>query len=293
MSANDSALPLTIRDVSPGPGAIRLTGVRPDGLPDGVHTGGAWLWGEGEVWKPLDGRPHPTAGAHFPTQDDVVLGVMAGAPLFPRNWTVEERGGRRFLVRAVAQIFPRDLPWSTLSEADALLVERGVRALNEAGWEIGDPVSLGRDPEGRLFLVDLSNAHFIASHVHGADDLWRLDRFFQEAGFERLLRFRGLARTVIAPCRFLMAHRGYVHVYACPQPEVYACPQPDAAASVPGALYVSAEAAAQALPPRMQAAHLAQYLALGHGWLVTAAPLSDADQTRLGLTWGWSPLARS
>jgi hypothetical protein len=43
-------LPLAIRDVGPHPHAVRITGSRPDGLPDGVHTGGVWLYG-GEIYR--------------------------------------------------------------------------------------------------------------------------------------------------------------------------------------------------------------------------------------------------
>lgn len=78
-------LPLSIRDVGPHPDAVRLTGMRSDGLPDGVHTGGAWLWGQHGIFKPLDGRPYANAKNHYPTDELTVLELMAGQPLFPRS----------------------------------------------------------------------------------------------------------------------------------------------------------------------------------------------------------------
>src|SRR4051812_37726178 len=36
--------PLNLRDVSPHPDALRMTGVRLDGQPDGVHTGEPGVW---------------------------------------------------------------------------------------------------------------------------------------------------------------------------------------------------------------------------------------------------------
>jgi hypothetical protein len=66
-----TTLPLSIRDVAPGPDFTRLTGTRPDGLPDGVHTGGAWLSPDGrEVWKPLDARPYANADGHIPASEN-------------------------------------------------------------------------------------------------------------------------------------------------------------------------------------------------------------------------------
>jgi hypothetical protein len=281
-----TALPLSIRDVAPGEGATRLTGVRSDGLPDGVHTGGGWLLGS-LVYKPLDGRPCPNADAHYPTNEAVCLGAMAGQLLFPRNWWTATLNGRAFLVRPVCQVLPRDLPWSTLTEADALRVEGAVRALNEAGWEMNDPVNLGRDPEGQLFLMDFSAAHHVGTDAsHGADELWRIDRWLTEAGFTRLQALRDAARAVLAPMRWrLTYHQTLQHVYVCPDPA--------AAEAVPGSRYLSAEDAAEFW---LSSAHdrreqrRAEFQAVTPGWLVTPARLADTIVERLGLTWGWSPL---
>jgi hypothetical protein len=138
--------PLSIRDVSPGDGAVRLTGTHPSGIPDGIHTGGAWLLGN-EVWKPLDGRPFSNSECQVQTREDEVLALMAGEPLFPRNWRVEERHGRRFLVRQKALIIPRDVPYSDLNKEHMLLVESGMRALNARGWETGEELGVAFDQD--------------------------------------------------------------------------------------------------------------------------------------------------
>jgi hypothetical protein len=274
-------LPLAIRDVGPHPDAIRLCGIRADGLPDGVHTGGAWLWNH-EVFKPLDGRPYANADHHYPTDELVVLERMAGQPLFPKNWRVEERRGRRFLVRPVCRVLLQDLPWSTLGEEAALQIERAVRDLNEAGWQINDPITLARDPSGQLFLLDLSAAAEAGTTwMAGADELWRIDRFFQQAGFSRLLAFRQIAYGIVAPCRFSLEHRGYRHVYTCPAPA--------AAQALDDALYISSEQAAAYWREEKRAQRLEDALRFSPGWLVAPQPLAPDLCAQFGLIWGWSP----
>jgi hypothetical protein len=274
-------LPLSIRDVGPHPEAVRLTGVRSDGLPDGVHTGGAWLWGQ-EVFKPLDGRPYANAENHYPTDELTVLELMAGQPLFPRNWRLEQRHGRRFVVRPLCQVFPRDLPWTALTESDALLVEGAVRALNLAGWQINDPVSLARDPAGQLFILDLSAAGFAGTGHFGAEELWRIERFFETAGFERLLALRRTAYGVIAPCRFSLEHRSYRYVYTCPSP--------DTAQQIPEAIYITSQQAAEYWRREKRDERLEDALRFSPAWLITRAPLPAELCAELGFVWGWSPL---
>ena len=174
-------LPLSIRDVSPGDGATRYTGTRPDGLSDGVHTGGVWLY-EGAIWKPLDGRPWMNCDYHIPTQEAEFLEIFADRPFFPRNCRVEERNGRRFLVRPVAKICdPKDIDDTTL-----LALVDAVREVNEAEWEIGDLLQLG-NIGGRLFVVDLSTVHIQrGACAYAADDTPYLQRFFTLAGREAL-----------------------------------------------------------------------------------------------------------
>ena len=126
---NYKEYPLSIRDVSPSPGAVRLTGTRQDGLPDGMHTGGAWLCGE-EVWKSLDGRPYANAECHYSTLEADVLEEMADKPLFPRNWRIEEANGRRFLVRELPTAKARWLQGQTAKAVHAVELVPGLSALS-------------------------------------------------------------------------------------------------------------------------------------------------------------------
>jgi len=181
-------LPLSIREVKPAKHATRITGQRYDGLPDGVHTGGAYLW-EGEVYKPLDGRPYANAECHLPTEEAECLEAMAGQPCFPRNWRVETRDGRRFLVRKKAYVIdnPRKLEVSEL-----LLVEKAIRELNRRGWQISDSISLAYDADTyELFILDLSCAYRIDGHLsYHYDENWRILKLFKQAGFDRLAAIR-------------------------------------------------------------------------------------------------------
>ena len=181
-------LPLSIREVKPAPLATRLNGTRYDGLPDGVHTGGAWLY-EGLVYKPLDGRPFANCTYHYSTQEDECLELMSGRPGFPRNWHVEERNGRRWLVRKKAFVVtkPRILQLDEL-----LFVERAVRDLNQHKWEVGDSISLAYDADTyELFILDLSCAHpQEGTGAFAADENWRVLKLFKEAGYERLAAMR-------------------------------------------------------------------------------------------------------
>ena len=111
---NTTTYPLALRDMPPtDDGWLRLTGIRPDGLPDGFHTGGAWHHqATGEVWKPLDARPGPDCSFHEPTREAEALALVAGAPGFPLNWRVAETTHavdnvsyvRRWLVRRHAVV---------------------------------------------------------------------------------------------------------------------------------------------------------------------------------------------
>ena len=191
-------LPLSVRDIPPHEEAERLTGTRADGLPEGVHTGGAWLWKD-RVYQPLDGRPYANADFHVALPDVVeCLEAMAGEPLFPKNWNVEERNGRRFLVRNEALIVTE----SHLKRFDRErleLIERAVRNLNRRGWEIGDEISLGYDRSiHQMFVVDMSNCHRQAGKVaFAADEEARVRRLWDLAGADNLIGLRRAGKHVL------------------------------------------------------------------------------------------------
>lgn len=191
-------LPLALGDVSPGPDFKRMgTTIRPDGLYDGLHCGGAWLTpDELEVWKPLDARPYPNAGVRYPTDEDRCLTEMAGKPGFPLNWRVEERNGRRWLVRPRCYLWPQDKDVLPHPELEVfLMVEEALRAMNAAGWEYGDLPQLAYDPTiSEWFLLDCSAAFKPDKWQMDNGDEWRIPRWFELMGLEWLARLRRRGR---------------------------------------------------------------------------------------------------
>lgn len=265
--------PLSIRDVKPHPMAYRITGERPDGMPDGYHTGGAYLW-EGMVYKPLDGRPYANADCHVQTQEDKILDVMQDVPLFQKNWHVEELNGRRFLVRKQAIIVgSKDYAWTDLDRDQVLQVEQSLRMLNYRNIEINDPISMGFDENGDMFIVDLSCAGYTnPGFLNGADDTNHVLNFFKLCRYNGLFNLRRKARN--ASEAFILSHdKDYRHVYAS-----FNRPISGLWASIPGAVYVHNERADwdNGIP---------------HSWVVTDKPLSDDVIYRYELSWGWSPVA--
>lgn len=271
-------LPLSIRDVSPSPDAIRLTGTRPDGLPDGVHTGGAWLVGD-LVFKPLDGRPYANCEGHYPTQEAECLEAMAGKPGFPRNWHIEEINGRCFLVRPKCMTIPGDIPYSHLNMKRLLQVEQMVRGLNRAGWEMNDPISLAIAPHDYdPFILDLSAVNYLGPGDKGcysADEEWRVIRFFEECKAELLVKLRQNAQHAISSIKWQLEdnHRNLHHVYGS-----FNRPMSDMWATIPGE-----HAYIHNPDPNWTES-------IPHTWVVTAQPLPDEVIERYELRWGWSPI---
>lgn len=157
----ETVLPLELGDVAPGPDFTKMEmGRGINGVPEGVHTGGPWLSADGkEVWKPLDAKPYPNATGRYPTNEDVCLEAMAGRPGFPVNWRVEERNGRRWLVRPLCWLWPQERQLRSRLEV-VLLIEQAVFDLNAAGWEAfgSDLPQAAIDPAGNWFVLDLSAA---------------------------------------------------------------------------------------------------------------------------------------
>lgn len=184
--------PISIRDVSPGPGAVRMTGTRAGGGSDGLHTGGAWLY-ENKVWKPLDGRGYANSPIHIETQEEECLVALQGKPLFPKNWEIRELNGRRFVVRDKVQTFPGGGLTLTLKQLQD--VQKSISQMNKAGWAINDDVVLGRDRRGQLFIVDLSNASYTTnkSGPGKADDGPYVDALFKQAGYSEIVEAKKIA----------------------------------------------------------------------------------------------------
>jgi len=180
---------LSIRDITPGDGAQLIhNGNNPiNGLSEGAHTGGAYLF-NGLVYKPLDCRPFPNCECCYSTAEAVCLEANADLPFFPHNWHVEERNGRHWLVRQPARIMGAAFALDTISESTCLEMERAVQSLNARGWGVCDDIVLGVDADGQWFIVDLSNAHLFGN-PNAADDS------------EEVLRFLGKVRPDLARLR--------------------------------------------------------------------------------------------
>ena len=210
-------LPRSIRNVSPGDGFTRIEQQRPDGLPDGVHTGGCWLSPDGaEVWKPLDGG-NAHDGPHYPTLEAECLEEMAGEPGFPPNWLVREQNGRRWLVRDKALVAGQDFPISELGYEVGEQVELILRALNAKGWELGDAISLAYDRDHGYFILDLSCAARTYSVNSMWDDEGRLWKWWEDNGWTGLLHIRQKGRHVVSSLEMLYEHEipvGWKWVYA-------------------------------------------------------------------------------
>lgn len=176
--------PLSHKDITPGNGFKRMgTSTRPDGLPDGVHTGGCWLSPDGtEVWKPLDCKPFVNATERIPTDEDKCLAEMDGKPGFLKRdkWHIETANARKWLVLPRMYFWPqdRDVLLHPLTE-DFLVVERALMALNAAGWEYNDLPQLAYH-DGDPYLVDFSAAHKPVKWQHGwHGDGYRMSRWWE------------------------------------------------------------------------------------------------------------------
>ena len=266
---------LSIRDVAPFAGAVRLTGTTPSGLPSGEHTGGAWLY-EGKVYKPLDILAFD-CDYHVPGPEAIVLKQMADTYLFPRNWMVEEHNGRRFLVRNVAHIMPVVPGGDYFDRQQVLKIERAVRLLNKRGWEIGDEIAIALDAfDYTPFLYDLSAAQQMPDEgAFAADDTERIERFFELTGNTWLLKLRNNARAAwraleLVP-EVLPGEIGK-HIYG----SMYR-PMDSMWAHIPGAQFV-----------QTGRANLSE--AMPHTWVVTKEPLPKSTIDRFELSWGWSPI---
>lgn len=276
-------LPIAIRDFPPEPeGWTRLNGIRPiDGCPDGFHTGGAWLSpDEKEVWKPLDGRPYGNARCHVHTNELECLQRMAGQPCFPINWRVEQvtRDGltRRFLVRRKSRVLGSTYEKGRLNLENAYLVEKGIRLLNAADWEVNDEISVAFDPATyEPFILDLSIAGEASTHFP-ADEEWRTLRWFRWLGYGWVADLREAGKRIVPTFLPLLDRlegkehwpgKEWVHVYAS-----RLRPMSGSWARIKDAHYVNSD------------------LRGVHTWVVVPKPLTAEVVGSYQLVWAWSPV---
>lgn len=268
---NTPTYPLALRDVSPGPGFERL----PIPAGEGLHTGGPWFDPAAPdlIWKPLDARPFVNADVLVPTREAEILGLLAGKPGFPRNWTTAVINGRSWIIRRRAEVLGPDTP---PTRAEALAIEQGVRALNAAGWCLNDYVTAARDPEtGQAFLLDLSAAapQLVA---HFRDDWRAWCRWVRAVNLGDLAELREAAYRV-ADAVILLRHPercGFSHVYASASTSLPELPT--------AALLVDCSMLGDVLDTRAPASVVA--------WVLAAEPLDVPTCVGLDLQWGWSPI---
>lgn len=267
-------LPLAIRASAPGEGFTRMQ--IPAG--EGMHTGGVYLSPGGQkVWKPLDGRPDPDAAYHLPTQEDIVLSLMAGTVGFPKNWRVEVANDRRWLVRKLAYVIPETYERSMLTLDMVLQVEQALRALNAKKWELNDPLRVAIDPDTyEPFLLDLSSARpgkgLEAPLAFRANDALLFERWASEvAGFEELVLYRCAARNVVHSINWFEGPYGKTHhwVYGSEHRPISA-----SWASIPDAVYAPAVWAETGV----------------HTWVVTPGVLGNDLVSSYQLRWGYGPI---
>jgi len=208
---------------------------------------------------------------------------MAGQPLFPKNWRVEERNGRRWLVRNFSKVLTvKDL--NRLPGTDLLRVEQAVRSLNERNWEIGDAITLAEDIESyELFILDLSNARpRYGNAAFAADDRTHISQFFEQAGRDALAKLRRDAKSLCSIFQLVERHGldlhnhavwEYKHVYGSFNRPI-------------------SRTWANRLPEDIL---LEDNYSEGYGtapltWVIAKTPLSEGIIKTYELTWAWSPL---
>ena len=257
---------------------------RGDGLPDGFHSGGCWLEEEsGEVWKPMLNFVNHARNPYFvPSKEYVFFYAMKeeGVAICPNNWwMISGHDGRLWMVRKFAYRFDDYIFSPEQRLAWALFVEKGVRYINNMGWEIGDSM-LGILVDFNLhrpFIVDGSCAQFVGfdSNVpFQADDTDALYAWWKSIGMEWLVNLRLAGRSVLTDRHKKYDVRGQERWHQTTFKHVYL-------SSVRPFSFIWAEKEDReerivgvALPRSVDAATHERGVQ-GHTWIVTAEALSD------------------
>ena len=295
---NYTAYPLSHCDITPGPDFTRIEPkMRPDGVPDGYHTGGAWLSPDGQsVYKPLDARPYPNATERFSTDEDKALEAMRGVEGFPDNWHTETRNGRRWLVRPFCYLWPQDSDVLTKPDTDVfLMVEHAIREMNRRQWTYNDLPQLAYDPNiNEWFLLDLSIAHHQEKWHLGDGDEHRIPHWYRLVGCESRAALYERGRHV--------NHALCLPEFCDPAEEPYnvedACyPLTEAERRQHVHLYVSTLRPLSKLWCKIEGTVFlrgdASKTPRVHTWVASDHPLDDETLNRYELTWAWSPWDQS
>lgn len=269
--------PLDHRDIPPGAGYQRLVEPSAANGYDGAHTGGVWFHPATPdvIYKPLDGRPHAGADFHCDTREADALTVATGLPGFPPNWWVEEQNGRRWLVRERARPVLDAEGCCTLTEAQVIDLEQGLRGFNGRYWEVSDHLLVLWDHRNRMpFFADLSNAQPMrAGQAHlCANDTDRWLNWLDAHGFTRLAALRRAGQAAISA-----AHLHAVGLKAWERLDLawaYHHPAPEGPP-----LTGLADLLAATIPDPQ-----------GGAWVVTDRKVRPPLASQLDLTWAWGPI---
>lgn len=208
--------PLSHQEIAPCPGAVKAeNGKRYDGLPDGVHTGGGWIY-NGKFYKPLDAKPYANAECRIPTREAIALHALKDvSPFFEFNWRIEFLNGRFWLIRPVCTILtPRE--YLDIFGTDGLLaIEKTVQDMNNVGWLLNDLITIAFNPKtDNVFILDLSSAQNVAPITYMDSEQWRVMEFWKHAGAEHLVKMRQKGHHAISSVEFSIHHKKYKWVYA-------------------------------------------------------------------------------
>lgn len=274
--------PLSFGDITPGDGFTRMAmPLSPKGYPEGIHTGAPFLAPDGlTVWKPLDCKPYQNCECRVPTDEAVVLELVAGQPCFPRNWQTCTQNGRQWLVRPRVNVYGQDLEITLLGREQVLAIEQAVRTLNEAHWQVGDDLVIAQDVDGQPFILDLSNAQFMgAGKAWPADDTNRMVELMERAEYFDLVTLRQLGRSVYhaAPTGSRLRHP---HVYLA------STPLTDLELVELGRITSVVRSQRRAAAGPDSFARQASTMP----FIQTFTPLNEAIKAQYGLTWAYSPL---
>lgn len=268
--------PLSHGDIPPMAGATKINNLRPDGLPDGVHAG-AWLGTDGLVYKALDLMPCVNAEYRIDSEEAIYLEYLAekNVPMFPRNWTIQERNGRTFLVRPKCWVLGQDGPRgpkADLDKSDVLAIEDVITLLNGHGILLNDLISIAVDPDDNMFILDCSAMQYMGGPRYLYADTFRLEQFFTNTGYESLNMLRQKGMHVVNSIAFQHIHDGYMHVYASKSR-----PMDSVWARIPGVIYVQAE-------QKEFAKHSV------FTWAIAKEPLAPEIIHCYELEYAWSPI---
>lgn len=254
------------------------------GIPDGYHTGGAYLSPDGkEVWKPLVGL-WPTMDGFVADKTNEVECLQAGAGLksFPANWRVEQAADKPWLVRPRAIVIKNaDDVRHNLDIHDILQIEQDIRALNQRGWAVHDDLSIARWLNQR-FVLDLSAAG--TCKIGWDDDKDHVIRWLKGCvNIPWLAYIREEGRFLMDPFKsrwngrwendiaaFLQEMRDYRHIYVSRSRPMDAMWAPRDWYYLPGTDKDMSEARV-------------------HTWVITKEPIPPEKIYSYEMNWAWSP----